>query len=75
MKPCPECNSDKVYRYKEYVDAEGPYGPSLLPRLASGIFSVSKFIPVVCVECGYLKLYASEEAISKIQTSKHWMKI
>lgn len=49
MKPCPECNSDKVYRYKKTIDAEGGHGPDLLPKLASGWFSSAKFLPVVSV--------------------------
>lgn len=75
MKPCPECNSDKVYRYKEEIDAEGGHGPDLLPKLASGILKSAKFLPVVCAECGYLRFFASKEAAGRLETSEHWMPI
>ena len=75
MKPCPECNSDKVYRYKEHIEAGGAYGPNLLPKLASGMFSTARLLPVVCIECGYLRLYASKVAMSQIETSEHWVQL
>lgn len=75
MKPCPECNSNKVYRYKEEIDAQGGHGPDLLPKLASGILKSAKFLPVVCAECGYLRFFASKEATSRLETSEHWMPI
>ncbi len=72
MKPCPECGSDNVYRYKKTVDAEGAYGPNLLPKLAPGIFTTAKLLPVVCVECGYIRLFAAKETRHNIEASKHW---
>lgn len=53
MKPCPECHSYKVYRYKKFVDAAGGYGPDLLPKLASGMFSNAKLLPVICMDCAF----------------------
>ena len=73
MKPCPECHSDKVYRYKDFVDAQGGYGPDLLPKLAPGIFKTSKILPVVCVECGYVRFFASKEARYNLESSEHWL--
>ncbi len=32
MKPCPECDSKNVYRYKEPIAAEGAYGPLCCPN-------------------------------------------
>ena len=75
MKPCPECDSKNVYKYKEYVDAEGAYGPALLPKLASGWFSTAKFLPVVCLDCGYIRFYAEKEARHNLETSDHWQKV
>lgn len=72
MKPCPECNSDNVYRYKEPIDAGGAYGPNLLPKLASGWFSSAKFLPVVCLNCGFTRFYASEKSRQNLKTSKYW---
>lgn len=72
MKPCPECHSKEVYKYKESVDAEGPYGPNLLPKLNQGWFKAAKFIPVVCLDCGYVRFFASKESRLKLGESEHW---
>jgi len=72
MKPCPECNSTNLYQYKEAVEAGGAYGPNLLPKLESRWFSSAKFLPVVCADCGFVRLYASKESRDKLKESKHW---
>ena len=72
MKPCPECQSKNIYRYKKYVDSEGGYGPELLPKLGKGIFSSPKLLPVVCLDCGLIRFYAEKEARYNLETSKHW---
>lgn len=72
MKPCPECHSERVYRYRKEIDAGGGYGPELLPKLQSNWFSSAKFLPVVCGDCGLVRFYASEESRSKLESSKHW---
>lgn len=75
MKPCPECNSKEVYRYKKPIDAEGGYGPDLLPKLASSWYSTAKLIPVVCLECGYIRFYAAKEARHNLESSEHWEQV
>lgn len=75
MKPCPECNSENVYQYKESVQSAGGYGPMLLPKLEPGIFSSAKFLPVVCADCGYLRFFAAPEAREKLKTSTHWQPV
>ncbi len=72
MKPCPECGSNNVYRYKEYVAASGGYGPDLLPKLASSWLSAAKFLPVVCIDCGYVRFFAAKEVRYKLADSEHW---
>ena len=72
MKPCPECGSSKVYKYEKLIDAEGGYGPDLLPKLAPGFFSTAKLLPVVCLDCGYIRFYAAKEARYNLEESKHW---
>lgn len=72
MIPCPECGSKRIYRYKKHVDAGGAYGPDLLPKLASGMFSLAKLLPVVCMDCGLTRFYASKEARYKLEESTHW---
>lgn len=75
MKPCPECDSKNVYRYKEPIAAEGAYGPALLPKLASGWFSTAKFLPVVCLDCGYIRFYAAKETRYNLENSEHWHEV
>lgn len=75
MTPCPECNSKEVYRYKEPIDAQGGYGPDLLPKLARGLFAGAKFVPVVCAECGYTRFYATKEARYNLPDSEHWHRL
>ncbi len=70
MKPCPECNSEKVYRCSERISAGGA---SLLPGL-SGRFSQPEYVVVVCGECGYVRNYASREARKNLDTSEYWKK-
>ena len=75
MKPCPECHSNEVYQYKDPIDSGGGYGPNLLPKLATGWFAMAKFLPVVCLECGYIRFYATKEAREKLGASEHWLKL
>jgi predicted nucleic-acid-binding Zn-ribbon protein len=72
MKACPECGSNKVYRYKKEIDAGGGYGPDLLPKLNPRFLGFAKFLPVVCKECGLIRYYLSEESREKLGSSEHW---
>lgn len=69
-KPCPECGSEKIYRYKRPVAAGGGQSPQLLPGLS--IVSAGKMIPVVCTNCGYVRFFAADNTMAKIEASKHW---
>ena len=66
LKPCPVCQSNEIYQYKEYFEYSG-VGEELLPKLGSGMFSVAK----VCADCGHIRLIASSETREKLVTSKH----
>ena len=74
MAPCPECKSDKVYKYKNDIDAT-TIGGDLLPKLASNMFSSAKIRPVVCGNCGFLRYFVSHEALEKLNGSKHWIRV
>jgi predicted RNA-binding Zn-ribbon protein involved in translation (DUF1610 family) len=69
-KPCPECGSDKIYRYKKPIAAGGGYAPQLLPGIST--FSAGKMLPIVCTNCGFVRFFAADETFAKIETSKHW---
>lgn len=72
MRPCPECYSNKIYRYKKDVDASGGYGPDLLPKLNTSWLSAAKFLPVICADCGLVRFYASDESRQILKSSEHW---
>lgn len=74
MKTCPECSSKEVYQYNDVIETTTISG-ELLPKLGSGMFTSAKVRPVVCAECGNLRLYVSKDAIEKMKTSKHWRQL
>lgn len=43
----------------------------MLPDLG-GTLSAVKMRPLVCAHCGYVQVFASEEARKKLKTAKHW---
>ena len=74
MNACPECQSSNVYQYKKHIEFGG-FGGELLPGLSKGVFSLATFRPVVCLDCGYVRFYASPDAREKRVTSNDWVKI
>jgi predicted Zn-ribbon and HTH transcriptional regulator len=75
MKPCPECKSENIYKFKKLIDAEGGHGPDLLPKLSSGIFKPAKLLPVLCGDCGYVRYFAAKEALKELIHSEHWKNV
>lgn len=71
MRQCPVCGSEEIYQYKKYFQYSAT-GEALLPKLGSNFFSVAKVRPAVCVGCGHVWLFASEDARNKVKNSKHW---
>ena len=74
MKTCPECSSKEVFRYKDEIETTQLSG-ELLPKLGSGVFTSAKVRPVVCGNCGFVRLYASKEATEKLKASRQWQKL
>ncbi len=73
MKPCPVCGSNEIYQYKDYFQSPGAsMGETLLPGLGSSFVFAAKICPTVCHNCGYVRVFASEEVRKKLKTSKHW---
>lgn len=70
MKPCPVCGSKEIYQYKDYFMYGLSSGEALLPGL--GAFSMARIRPSVCIGCGHVSIFASEEARKKLKASKHW---
>ena len=72
MKPCPVCGSHEIYQYRDYFpNPGGAGGETLLPGLDS-LLQGAKICPTVCHSCGYVRVFASEEARKKLKASKHW---
>jgi transcriptional regulator with XRE-family HTH domain len=72
MKPCPVCGSNEIYQYRDYFpNPGGAGGETLLPGL-DGFLLGAKICPTVCQSCGYIRVFASEEARKKLKSSSHW---
>ena len=70
MKSCPECGSNKVYRYDGEVQMYGG-ADELLPELG-GVMSASRARPVVCGECGHLRFFVAPTSLAKMKRAKKW---
>ncbi len=75
MKRCPACDSNELYEYKKYYSSSDGTSPELLPKLGANFFSAAKFRPTVCLDCGHIGLFASEDARMKLKASEHWRAI
>jgi predicted RNA-binding Zn-ribbon protein involved in translation (DUF1610 family) len=64
MKRCPACGSEQIYECNKYYRYSG-CGEEILPKLAPSLFSGAKIRPTVCLECGHIALFASEDARRK----------
>jgi transcriptional regulator with XRE-family HTH domain len=71
MKPCPACGSNEIRQYKKDFGYTG-VGETLLPGLGPLNLYVAKIRPSVCLSCGHVRIFASEEARKKLRASKHW---
>jgi hypothetical protein len=75
MKTCPACGSKEIYEYRKGIRYSG-CGEELLPKLATSFFSVGAQIrPTVCVDCGHVGLFASQDARMKARGSEHWQRL
>lgn len=66
MKSCPMCDSNEIYQYRDYFQYGLAAGEELLPGLGARIR------PSICASCGYVQIFASEEARKKMKVSKYW---
>lgn len=74
MVPCPECKSTNIYQYDKAVELPGA-GGELIPKLGKSMFSTAKILPTVCLDCGYIRHYATSDVRKKLKTSRSWKKI
>lgn len=72
MKTCPECQSNRVFRYDGSVDSYLGAG-NLLPGLNNIFLAAPKITPVVCADCGYLRLFVEAKVTKKLDNAKSWL--
>jgi predicted nucleic-acid-binding Zn-ribbon protein len=70
---CPECGSSETYEHGD-VSAQGGNGLDLLPG-ASRIFKTAQLRVVVCKSCGFARLYASQDGLTKVTTEHGWRRL
>jgi hypothetical protein len=69
--PCPNCDSNEVFR-SDPISAGGGHAPNLLPGLGKW-HSPAKMHVVVCRSCGLMRLFAAEDAMSRLTSDrKKW---
>jgi len=73
MTPCPNCQSDEVYAYKENVEFSG-LSMSFLPALGT-MFAAAYVTPVVCADCGLARYFADETARERMKENPGWKKL
>ncbi|MEZ5490264.1 MAG: hypothetical protein R3F50_08090 [Gammaproteobacteria bacterium] len=74
MKPCPECKSENISKYKKAIPSYGVGGPMMLPE--GGILDApGTIIPVVCMDCGFIRYFASNESLVRLKKKKSWVAI
>ncbi|MFT5049727.1 MAG: DNA-directed RNA polymerase subunit RPC12/RpoP [Chlamydiales bacterium] len=69
MRRCPSCNGGEVYSRK--TNANGGYGPRLLPGLGR-LFKPAKMDVYVCADCGHMAFFADAEARGRVSDTFHW---
>jgi transcriptional regulator with XRE-family HTH domain len=70
-KSCPHCGSTALYQYDSAFETAQLAG-ELLPKLGLGIFTAATVRPVVCADCGLVRLFASDAATKRMRASEHW---
>jgi len=73
MKTCPECHSNRIFRYDGTVDSQLLNG-NLLPGIYN-LFQAPKMRPVVCADCGNLRLFIEAKALRKMEKAKRWIPV
>ena len=72
MKRCPACGSKEIYECRKPYRYSG-CGEELLPKLHPSFFSMGPTIhPTVCVDCGHIGLFASQDVRTRAKASEHW---
>ena len=70
---CPECGGSNLYEHGD-ISAIGGYGPDLLPG-ASALLSPAKMRAVVCKQCGFIRFYAAQDTLAKIDGDRGWQRL
>ena len=73
LKPCPQCDGTEVYE-RQNIKVKGGYGPDLLPGLGPW-YCGAKVTVAVCRTCGFVRLFATQEARDKASQSEKWTRV
>lgn len=69
---CPNCGGKNIF-----MKADGVWGtgdPNYLPGLG-GFGYYAKLYPTICQDCGLVRFFTDEDAVSKLEGSKHWERV
>lgn len=69
---CPNCGGKNIFMRTEGVSGSG-YG-NYLPGLG-GFGYYAKLYPTICQDCGLVRFFTDEDAVSKLEGSKHWERL
>ena len=73
VKPnCPNCGGKNIFMKTEGVPGNG-YA-NYLPGLG-GFLCYAKIYPTICQDCGLVRLFTDEDAISKLEAAKQWERL
>ena len=69
---CPNCGGKNIFINKQGVTGNGE--PNYLPGLG-GFLYFAKLYPTICQDCGLVRFFTDEDAVSKLDTSKQWERL
>ncbi|MCC6536785.1 MAG: helix-turn-helix transcriptional regulator, partial [Bryobacterales bacterium] len=76
MKTCPECQSSRVFRYNGTVDSQllnGNLLPGFYHSSLRNMFKAPRMTPVVCADCGHLRLFVEAKELKHLEKAKNWL--
>ena len=73
VEPCPNCAGSNIYKNARGISGGG-YAANYLPGLGD-FWSCAKLYPIICCDCGLVRLFIDEEARAKLDTSAKWKKL
>jgi len=73
IKQCPNCSGSNIYQNVKGISGGG-HAANYLPGLGD-FWSYAKLYPVICSDCGLVRLFIDEEIRAKLDMSSKWKKL